>query len=443
MTSVESLRQDARTIFDAGVKAADPVKAVSRHIRRVRGSIEVDGHRYRLSDYRNVYVVGAGKGSAKMAGAVEEMLGHRIAGGIVIVKVGYSVPLRKLIVIEAGHPIPDGNGVRGTVRLMNLLRKTTAEDLVFCLLSGGGSALLTCPAEGLSLRDKRQMTRLLINCGAPIGQINAVRKHMSQVKGGRLAKLIHPASLISLILSDVVGDPIETVASGPTAPDSSTFFDCRNVFDRYGLTREIPRSVAMLIQRGCNGEIEETPKHGDPAFDSARNIIVGNNQLALLAATQEAENLGYRVLVLSESAEGEAADVAVRHVAVAKEILAKGDPIPRPACVLSGGEATVTVTGNGLGGRNQEFALAAAQEIDGLQGVVALSGGTDGTDGPTDAAGGIVDGATIQRAESKRLNARDYLKNNDSYHFLRATDDLLITGPTFTNVMDLRLVLVV
>jgi glycerate-2-kinase len=199
----------------------------------------------------------------------------------------------------------------------------------------------------------------------------------------------------------------------------------------------------MLIQRGCNGEIEETPKHGDPAFDSARNIIVGNNQLALLAATQEAENLGYRVLVLSESAEGEAADVAVRHVAVAKEILAKGDPIPRPACVLSGGEATVTVTGNGLGGRNQEFALAAAQEIDGLQGVVALSGGTDGTDGPTDAAGGIVDGATIQRAESKRLNARDYLKNNDSYHFLRATDDLLITGPTFTNVMDLRLVLVV
>jgi hydroxypyruvate reductase len=326
---------------------------------------------------------------------------------------------------------------------MNLLRKTTAEDLVFCLLSGGGSALLTYPAEGLSLRDKRQMTRLLINCGAPIGQINAVRKHMSQVKGGRLAKLIHPASLISLILSDVVGDPIETVASGPTAPDSSTFFDCQNVFDRYGLTREIPRSVAMLIQRGCNGEIEETPKHGDPAFDSARNIIVGNNQLALLAATQEAENLGYRVLVLSESAEGEAADVAVRHVAVAKEILAKGDPIPRPACVLSGGEATVTVTGNGLGGRNQEFALAAAQEIDGLQGVVALSGGTDGTDGPTDAAGGIVDGATMQRAESKRLNARDYLKNNDSYHFLRATDDLLITGPTFTNVMDLRLVLVV
>lgn len=443
MRSVESLRQDARTIFDAGVKAADPVKAVSRHVRLVRGSIEVDGHRYRLSDYRNVYVVGAGKGSAKMARAVEEMLGHRIAGGIVIVKVGYSVPLRKLIVIEAGHPIPDGNGVRGTVRLMNLLRKTTAEDLVFCLLSGGGSALLTRPAEGLSLRDKRQMTRLLINSGAPIGQINAVRKHMSQVKGGRLAKLIHPASLISLILSDVVGDPIETVASGPTAPDSSTFFDCQNVFDRYGLTREIPRSVAMLIQRGCNGEIEETPKHGDPAFDSARNIIVGNNQLALLAATQEAENLGYRVLVLSESAEGEAADVAVRHVAVAKEILAKGDPIPRPACVLSGGEATVTVTGNGLGGRNQEFALAAAQEIDGLQGVVALSGGTDGTDGPTDAAGGIVDGATIQRAESKRLNARDYLKNNDSYHFLRATDDLLITGPTFTNVMDLRLVLVV
>ena len=441
MKPVSGLRHDARQIFKAGLKSADAAAAVSRHVRVAGEILDIDDRSYPLKKYRKIVVVGAGKGSAQMFCALANSLEDWLYGGIIIVKYGYSVPASNIEIIEAGHPIPDENGLRATEQLIGLLQQTTGEDLVLCLISGGGSALLSSPAEGVSFHEKQEMTRMLLGCGAPIREINTIRKHISKVKGGRLAGVAYPSSLISLILSDVVGDSVSTIASGPTAPDLSTFSECQFIIDRYDLRKKIPRSIATLIEKGRRGEIEETPKPDDTIFDSVLNVIVGDNRLALSAAKQQAEILGYSVTVLEDYAEGEAVDIAVAHATIAKQLYALRNA-PRPACIISGGEATVTLRGNGLGGRNQEFALAAAIEIDGLNDVVALSGGTDGTDGPTDAAGGIVDGGTVRRGQDQGLNAREYLTRNDSYHFLRSTGDLLVTGPTFTNVMDLRLILI-
>jgi glycerate 2-kinase len=441
MKPLTALRHDARQIFYAGLRAVDAAEAVFRHVRVEGDVLNVAGRLYRLREYRKIVVVGAGKGSAQMFCALADVLAKWLKGGIIVVKYGYSVPVSDIAIVEAGHPIPDENGLRATEELIHLLRQTTNEDLVFCLISGGGSALLSSPIESVSFREKQALTRILLNCGAPIGEINAIRKHISNVKGGRLARIAYPSALISLILSDVVGDSISSIASGPTAPDPSTFSDCQLILDRYNLRPKIPGSIVRLIDRGRAGEIEETPKPGDPIFDNVLNVVVGNNRLAVIAAKEEAETLGYNVKLLEDFAEGEAAEIAVDHARIVKEIH-NSKTARLPACVISGGEATVTLRGDGLGGRNQEFALATAIEIDGVEGVVALSGGTDGSDGPTDAAGGIVDGDTVRRGQNQSLDARDYLNRNDSYHFLQATDDLLFTGPTFTNVMDLRIILI-
>ena len=441
MKPVSGLRHDARQIFNAGLEAADAAQAVSRHVRVAGEVVDIDGRSYPLKKYRRIVVVGAGKGSAQMFRALAGLLGDWLYGGIIIVKYGYSVPASNIAIIEAGHPIPDENGLRATEQLIGLLRQTTSKDLVLCLISGGGSALLSSPAEGVSFYEKQEMTRMLLRCGAPIREINTIRKHISKVKGGRLAGVAYPSALISLILSDVVGDSVSTIASGPTAPDLSTFSECQCILDRYDLRKKISRSIATLIDKGSQGEIEETPKPDDPIFDNVLNVIVGDNRLAVLAAKQQAEILGYSVTVLEDFSEGEAVDLAMNHTAIAKQIYHLRNA-PLPACIISGGEATVTLRGDGLGGRNQEFALAAAIEIDGLNDVVALSGGTDGTDGPTDAAGGIVDGGTVRRGQGQGLDAREYLTRNDSYRYLRATGDLLVTGPTFTNVMDFRLILI-
>jgi hydroxypyruvate reductase len=386
--------------------------------------------------------LGAGKAAAKMASAVEELLRDRISSGIVIVKYGHSLPLSLVEIVEAGHPLPDEAGVAGTTRIINLLRRATEEDLVIFLLSGGGSALLPGPVDPITLDDEIRTTQTLLNCGATIHEVNAVRKHISKIKGGRLARLAYPATLVSLILSDVVGDSLDVIASGPTVPDTSSFADCLLVVERYELKEKIPPRVRTFLEAGARGEVEETPKAGEPIFQHVRNVIVGNNRMAVEAARVKAEGLGYNTLALSSFIEGEAKVVAAAHAAIAREIIATGNPIRRPACVLSGGETTVTVRGKGLGGRNQEFALAAAAAIAGAEGVVVLSGGTDGTDGPTDAAGGVVDGTTLQRGRDKGLDAADFLRRNDSHTFLSAVGDLLVTGPTFTNVMDLRLVLI-
>jgi len=440
--NTKKLRKDALAIFHAGVKAVDPVNAVKRHLKRQGEIVSVGDRAYDLSTYNGVCVMGAGKASAAMAQPIEEILGDRIKAGAINVKYGHSVPLKKVRVNEAGHPVPDEAGLRGTQQIIQLLRQTGEKDLVICLVSGGGSALLPCPAQGLTFENKQQVTKRLLEVCATIHEINAVRKHISQVKGGRLARLVYPSTLISLILSDVIGDNLDSIASGPTAPDSSTFSDCLQILEKYNIRQKIPPAVLELLERGAGGEIEETPKAEDPVFQRTQNVIIGSNILAVKAANKKAQELEYHSLILSSFIEGETREVAKVHAAIAKEILNTGYPIARPACVISGGETTVTIRGQGLGGRNQEFALAAAIEIDGLEDVIILSGGTDGTDGPTDAAGAIVDGTTVRRAKAVGLNAEYHLRENDSYNFFKPLGDLLITGPTYTNVMDLRLVMV-
>ena len=442
MRTVKQLRADARRIFEAGIAAVDPVEAVKRHLGRTGDILHVADRRYELPTYRHVYVVGTGKASARMARGLEEILGESIDSGVVVVKYGYSTPTRRVDIVEAGHPIPDPPGVEGTKQIIDTLRKAGNDDLVIFLVSGGGSALLPCPADGLTLEDKQRTTQILLDCGATIHEINSVRKHLSKVKGGRLARLAYPATVVGLILSDVIGDRLEGIASGPTVPDTSTFSDCLKIIERYQLQGKIPPVVRAFLEQGARGGIEETPKAADPVFEKVQNVLVGSNRLALQAAKQKADVLGYNSLLLSSSVEGETQTVAAVHAAIAKEISATGGPVRRPACVISGGETTVTIRGGGLGGRNQEFALAAALHIEGLEGIVILSGGTDGTDGPTDAAGGVVDGGTLRRATANGLDAGDYLRRNDSYHFLQSTGDLLITGPTYTNVMDLHVMLI-
>ena len=428
-------------IFHAGLTAADPVGAILRHVKLAGDTLEVGGKRYDLARCSGIYVVGAGKASARMAQALEQILDSRLSG-VINVKYGHAVPLKAIKVNEAGHPVPDEAGVPGTLEILRLLEQCNERSLVFFLVSGGGSALLPCPADGLTLQDKQRTTQALLECGATIHEINAVRKHISRVKGGRLAKAAHPATVVSLILSDVVGDSLDSIASGPTVPDPSTFADCLRVIENYRIEEKIPPAVRSHLERGAKGELEETPKPTDPIFQSVQNLIVGSNRLALEAAKEKAKELGYHGLILSSLIQGETREAAGFHAAIGKEILETGNPVTRPACVISGGETTVTIQGGGLGGRNQEFALAAAIGIAGSEGIVVLSGGTDGTDGPTDAAGAWADGTTCARARAMGMNPMSYLADNDSYRFFQRLGDLLITGPTFTNVMDLRLVLV-
>ncbi len=440
--NTKKLRKDALAIFKAGVKAVDPVIAVKRYFRVEDGILSVENWTYDLADYKRIYVVGAGKASAAMAQPIEEILSDRISGGTVNVKYGHDVPLKIINVNEAGHPVPDEAGLKGTKQIIKLLQQTGDKDIVICLISGGGSALLPCPVDELTLEDKQLVTKCLLEICAPIQEINAVRKHISKVKGGQLARLVYPSTLISLILSDVIGDKLDSIASGPTAPDSSTFKDCLHILDKYNIKQKIPSGVLEHLERGAKGEIKETPKAGDPSFKKTQNVIVGNNVMAVKAAKEKARELKYHSLIHSTFVEGEAKEAAKVHAALAKEILSTDSPVPRPACVVSGGETTVTIRGKGFGGRNQEFVLAAAIEIDGLEDVVILSGGTDGTDGPTDAAGALADGETVRRAKVQGMDAEHHLRENDSYHFFKPLGDLIITGPTFTNVMDLQLVLV-
>jgi glycerate 2-kinase len=436
------LRSDALSIFQAGIQAANPVDAVERYLRIEGDTLSVAQKSYPLGSFKRVWIVGMGKASAIMAKPLMERLGDRISGGIINVKHGHRYPLTGVRLVEAGHPLPDEAGLRGTQDMIQLLEKTGEEDLVFCLISGGGSALSPAPAADLSLGDKQGVTRKLLDCGATIHEINSIRKHLSQIKGGRLARLAQPATLISLILSDVIGDDLDTIASGPTVPDPSTFYDCLRILARYNLSEVIPHTVLRHLERGARGESPESPKDKDPAFQRTQNVVVGSNAQALSAAREKAKQLGYNPLILSSFVEGETREVARVHTAIAKEVLQYGNPVPRPACIISGGETTVTMRGNGKGGRNQEFALASALEMEGLEGVLVLSGGTDGTDGPTDAAGAVVSGQTVDRGRQLGLEAEVHLENNNAYPFFHPLGDLIMTGPTLTNVMDLRLVMV-
>ncbi len=439
---ISDMRRDAAAIFKAGLSAVDPAVSVKKHCRREEELLIIGDHRYDLSRIRNIYVVGAGKASAPMAAAMEEILGDRITTGSVTVKYGYVTDLRHIKLVEAGHPVPDENGVAGAKKILALAASAKRDDLVICLISGGGSALLSLPAPEITLADKQETTRVLLACGATIHEINALRKHLSRIKGGLLSKTACPATVVSLILSDVVGDDLDVIASGPTVPDASTFNDCRKIIEDYDIADKLPRAVIKRIQEGAAGRIEETPKPGDPLFKQTLNRIIGSNIEAVQASKTIAEAKGYHTLLLSSMIEGDTTESARMHAAIVREILKTGHPIPTPACILSGGETTVKLTGNGKGGRNQEFALAAAIAIDGYEATVVLSAGTDGTDGPTDAAGAIADHLTVSRARRMEIMPGRYLADNDSYHFFQGLDDLVMTGPTNTNVMDLRVILV-
>ena len=445
--SLEELRQIARDIFLKAVSAVDPSKRLAEAMGIEQGSLVVrmEGNSRRsfdLKGFEKIILIGAGKAAASMAKAAEEILGDRISKGIITTKYGHDVPLKYTETIEAGHPIPDQNGLKGSEKMCGLLKESGTRDLVIFLLSGGGSALLPLPAQGISLEEKQEVTQLLLDCGADIREINAVRKHISQIKGGCLARFAYPSTVLTFILSDVVGDPLDVIGSGPTVPDTSTFEEAWDTLEKYDLMREIAPSIRNHLLAGKEKKVEETPKPGDKAFEKVSNILIGTNRLALKAAEQEAVSHRFNTLILSSSIVGETREAARFHAAVAREVISSGNPVRKPACIISGGETTVTLRGHGLGGRNQEFALAGALEISGLENVVLLSGGTDGTDGPTDAAGAIVDHTTVHRAWEMGLDSKAHLENNNAYPFFERLGELLITGPTHTNVMDVRIVLV-
>ena len=439
---VEGMRQHAEEIFRAALKAVDPIEAVLRFIKTADDVLHVGKRQFQLKDYDRILVVGAGKAGAPMARALEDLLGDCISDGVIVVKEGHGLPLQHVRIHEAGHPVPDERGIRGAEDILSLVSTAGERDLVLCVISGGGSALLVAPAEGVTLEDKQEVTRLLLACGADIHEINTVRKHLSRAKGGWLARFAHPATVVTLILSDVIGDDLNVIGSGPTVPDPSTYADAEGVFKKYDIWDHVPSSVKDRFQAGLKGDIQDTPKADDVVFQRCYAELVGTNIQALIAASKEAERQGYRPLILSSTVEGEAREVVKVLTAIAKEVRNSGNPFPPPACILCGGETTVTLQGDGKGGRNQEFALASAPLIDGMGDVVVLSGGTDGTDGPTDAAGAIADGTTVKRARAKGLDPLTYLRRSDSYHFLQALGDLIITGPTRTNVMDVYMVLV-
>ena len=439
---VEDLRKAALGIFTAAVRAVDPGEAVHRHLMRDGMRLRIGQDTLDLATIGEVVVVGCGKAAAPMAAAVEEILGDRIGRGVVVTKTGHVQPTRKIRIHEASHPVPDDAGITGARAILDHVRGLRPNDLVLVLISGGGSALTPAPVEGISLTEKQALTKALLACGADIREMNTLRKHISRFKGGQLARAAQPARVVTLILSDIVGDPLDAIASGPTVPDPTTYADALGVLDKYRIRGGIPAAVRNRLEAGASGEFPETPKPEDPLFARVSNLIVGSNIQALEAARSEADALGLTPMILSSSIEGETREIARMHAALAREVRASGNPLPPPACLISGGETTVTLHGSGKGGRNQEFVLAAALDIAGLPQTVILSAGTDGTDGPTDAAGAIADGDTCERGIAAGLHPRKALDGNDAYPFFERLGDLILTGPTKTNVMDVRLVLV-
>jgi len=443
-----------RKVFSSAVNAVSPSFLVKGYSEKLIDYISV-------KEFSKIAVVGFGKAAWQMARAVEDSIDPElITGGIVVTKYGHAgdkgsgvrgqgaEALKKIRVFEAAHPIPDENGIKATEEIIKFLKATDESTLVLCLVSGGGSALFVSPIEGVTLSEKQAVTDLLLRSGADIAELNSVRKHLSRVKGGRLAEAAQPSEIISLMISDVIGDSLDVIASGPTAPDSSTFRDALDVIEKYGLKQSAPESVISLFERGIKGDVPDTPKAGDPVFAKVNNVIVGSNLKALEAAKAEAERMGFEAEITSSEVTGVAGEVGRQMAEEAKRVKGeRGKGLEEQndrgvKCLISGGETTVVVTGDGKGGRNTELALSFAMEIDGVEGITFLSAGTDGNDGPTDAAGAVVDGNTIKKAKALGLNPQEYLDNNDSYNFFKKIDALLITGPTGTNVMDVQVVLI-
>lgn len=426
------MRKDLEDIFSAGLTAADPAEAVRRSLDLEGGSLGADGRSFRAE---NVFVVAAGKAAGAMARAAEEVLGERISGGLVVTKDGHDPGPDTFESVFASHPEPDERGVEAARKVQELAETLGEGDLLLALISGGASALLADPAPPIELADLKKLTGDLLRSGADIGEINTVRKHVSVLKGGGLVRLAHPAPTIALLLSDVVGDDPSSIASGLTAPDPTTLEDTRRVLDRYEI--EPPESIAAHLQ-----SVEETPASDDPVFENVVNFICGGGRHAAEAAAKKAGELGYAPLLLTTVLTGDALGAASMYAAIVREVMASGNPIQPPCAIVSGGEATVTVRGSGTGGPNQEFALTLAVELDGVEGWAAFAADTDGNDGSTDAAGGLVDGQTAEKVRDSAVDPGEALANNDSYTALEAGNALLVTGPTGTNVNDLRVAIV-
>lgn len=435
-------RGNSIDIFLAGIESVKPENLIDRYVSRDGDSIKFERLCFNLSDIKNFYIVGAGKASAMMARPVEIILEDKIKEGQIVTKYGHGVPLKHLKITEAGHPVPDENGIKGTKKVLSITDSAGKDDLVICLISGGGSALLTDLPDGCTLEDMKSLTDTLLKVGADIVEINCIRKHLSRVKGGMLSYSAYPARVVSLILSDVIGDPLDVIASGPTAPDPTTFKDAITIIERYGIRDEIPARIFEMLEEGLEGKRQETLKESDNIFSYTSNLIVGSNSMALQTAKRKAEELGYISRIVTNSLSGDINNVA--EFILSESLIENNKNLGSRTCLLFGGEPTVRVRGQGLGGRNQHLALVMANKLKKMAGVSVtfLSGGTDGTDGPTDAAGAVVDSETRKRALSLGLNTEHYLENFDSYNFFRKEGGLIVTGPTQTNVMDLIIVLI-
>ncbi|MDG6244884.1 MAG: glycerate kinase [Methanolobus sp.] len=436
----EKLRTDASSLLSGAIAAVEPSACVHRAVKKKDTCISINDRLYDLSLYEKIYVIAFGKAAIPMSMAIEDILGDYLKEGIAITKHGFEGQLRKMKVYEAGHPMPDEYSVDSGRMVRDLLENTGEKDLIFFLISGGGSALVTLPRKGISITDIIKVTDGLMRAGATIDELNTVRKHLCSIKGGGLSKMAYPSESVSLILSDVVGDPLDVIASGPTVADTSTFGEFNDIVKRYEI--KISPAVEGLLEDGLEGVVEETPKHGEPIFERTSHYLIGNNALALKEAEKKASELGYNTMVLSSSIVGEAREVAKVFAAIAREERSREKPMPLPVCILAGGETTVNMKGKGIGGRCQEMALSFGIEVSGLEGVLLLAAGTDGNDGSTDSAGAFADGDTLQNGKDLQLDARNELYNNNSNAYFRETGGLILTGPTGTNVMDIYMVLV-
>jgi glycerate 2-kinase len=438
-----------RRILKAAFLAVDPYTAIRKSISIQKNSLRVKNQRFQLSRYKRIRLIGMGKACIPMALAIQDLLGDQITDGLLVVKDQPHVPgsahtsaegsRLHYPIIKSSHPVPDERSQRAGSVLKTFLQDSHPDDLVICLVSGGGSALVVSPVTGVDLNDIQGMTRLLLTCGATIQEINILRKHLDEVKGGGLARWAFPATLLNLVLSDVLGDPLDVIASGPGYPDTSFYQDAWNLLEKYQIVKQMPARIVDVLSQGLQDKREETPKPGDPIFSKVVHTILGNNRLAANAALKQAKLEGYHSMLLTTFLQGEARQAGIFMASIARELAAANSPLPSPACLVVGGETTVTLTGDGVGGRNQELALGAVTHFAGLKSSLLITLATDGEDGPTDAAGAVVTGDTQARALNVGMNPMNFLANNDSYHFFKTLEDLIVTGPSQTNVNDLVL----
>lgn len=434
-------REKAEAIFTAGIRSVLPSVLIPGKVKIENDCLTIPDKTFSLDEYRNIYVIGAGKATALMAAEIGKILGDRLTGGHIITKYGHSCPLDKIVTTEAGHPVPDDNGFKGTEAILRIAENAGKDDLVLCLISGGGSALLADHPEGSSPDEMMRLNSLLVNSGASISEINAVRKHLSRVKGGQLARAVFPATLVSLILSDVPGDPLDVIASGPTSPDSTSFSQAAGVLRNYNIYDVVPTGLTRYLEDGIRGIHPETPRENDEVFSGVHNFLIGTNRTALEAARLKAIELNINAVIIDSKLQGDVLSVADYLLECALRFRNDENEV-RPVCLLFGGETTVRMTGTGLGGRNQHLALLSSVLLKDHPGITILSGGTDGNDGPTDAAGAVVDSDTYHNALTAGLNPEDFISGFDAFHFFEKAGGHIITGPTMTNVMDLIVVIV-